>query len=196
MANPAPQTALDSTLALLSRAQAGDPLAREVIAERYQAALRRFAHGRLPAPARGLLDTDDIVQVSVERTLARLENFDPASGGSLLAYLRRCVLNRIRDEIRRSQHRPRLEVLPDDLPARGMDPLEQVISQESLDRYEAALAELPADHQEAFMMRIEMGCGYREIAEALGRPSADAARQLVRRAVRALARALERAPGP
>ena len=74
--------------------------------------------------------------------------------------------------------------------ARDLDPLEAVISEQELERYNLALLQLPADQQEAFLMRIEMGCAYREIADALGRPSAEAARMLVRRAIRAVAEAL------
>jgi RNA polymerase sigma-70 factor (ECF subfamily) len=192
MTTSVPQGGLDSTLALVARAREGDRAALELIAERYQAALTRFAHGRMPSTARGLFDTDDVVQVVVVRTLGKLGSIDSSLSGSLLAYLQRAVLNQIRDEIRRAQRRPHPGGLSTDLPARDPDPLDQIISQEALERYDAALAQLPADQQEAFMMRIEMDCGYREIAEALGRPSAEAARMLVRRAIRTLARLLKR----
>jgi RNA polymerase sigma-70 factor (ECF subfamily) len=193
---PPPQVALDSTLELLDRARQGDRAALELIAGRYQSALKRFAHGRLPAAARGLFDTDDIVQMAIVGTLGRIERFEPTVGGSLLGYLRRAVLNRIRDEIRRVQRRPRQQELSPDLPALGMDPLEQAISNEALERYEAALSLLQADQQEAFLMRIEMGCSYAEIADALGRPSAEAARLLVRRAIQALVQQLRRTRVP
>lgn len=192
MTTTPPHVALDSTLALVTRAREGDRAALERIAERYRGALARFAHGRMPSAARGLVDTDDIVQVAVVRTLARLDTIDSSLSGSLLAYLRRAVLNQIRDEIRRAKRRPAPEWLSSELPAVDRDPLEAVISNEAIERYDAALAQLPADQQEAFMMRIEMDCGYREIADALGRPSAEAARMLVRRAIRTLARLLKR----
>ena len=50
----------------------------------------------------------------------------------------------------------------------------------------AALQTMSPDQQEAFIMRIEMGCAYREIAAFIGRPSAEASRMLVRRAVASL----------
>jgi RNA polymerase sigma factor (sigma-70 family) len=186
-----PSQVLESTLTLVMRARMGDRAALELIAERYQAALTRFAHGRVPAAARGLVDTCDIVQMAVVRTLGRLDSIDASLRGSLLAYLRCAVLNQIRDEIRRAQRRPHPAGLSPELPSRDRDPLEIVISQETLQRYDAALAQLPCDQQEAFIMRIEMDCGYREIAEALGRPSAESARMLVRRAIQALARLLK-----
>lgn len=187
---------LGSTLALVERARAGDRAALEQIAGRYQPALLRFAHGRLPSAARGLVDTCDVVQVAVVRTLERLDGFEPAFRGSLLAYLRRAVLNQVRDEIRRAQRRPAPVELSHELPSLGPDPLEQVISREDLERYDAALATLPADQQEAFMMRIEMRCGYREIADAVGRPTAESARMLVRRAIASMARRLRRSQRP
>jgi RNA polymerase sigma-70 factor (ECF subfamily) len=191
-----PSQLLESTLTLVMRARMGDRAALELIAERYQAALTRFAHGRVPPAARGLVDTCDIVQMAVVRTLGRLDSIDASLRGSLLAYLRCAVLNQIRDEIRRAQRRPHPEGLSLDLPARERDPIEIVISKETLERYDVALAQLPCDQQEAFIMRIEMDCGYREIAEALGRPSAESARMLVRRAIQTLARLLKQPASP
>jgi len=190
------QIALDSTLALVTRAREGDRLALERLAVRYQAALLRFAHGRIPGSARGLVDTVDIVQVAMVRALARLGTIDTSLPGSLLAYLRCAVLNQIRDEIRRARRRPQAGTLNDQLPAPDPDPLEAVISEQELQRYNLALLQLPADQQEAFLMRIEMSCSYREIADALGRPSAECARSLVRRAIQTMARLLRRVSVP
>ncbi len=187
-----PVTALESTLALVTRARGGDRAALELIADRYQSALARFAHGRMPAAARGLVDTDDLVQMAVVRTLAHLDHIDASNTGSLLAYLRRAVLNQIRDELRRAQRRARREGQASERPVGEQDPLEHAISREERERYEEALAQLPAEQQEAFMMRIEMDCSYRDIADALGKPSAEAARMLVRRAIQTLARLLKR----
>lgn len=196
MAVSLPLPALDTTCNLVARARQGDRVALELIAGRYQSALARFAHGRVPASARGLVDTCDVVQMAVMNTLGRLDSIDVSLSGSLLAYLRRAVLNQVRDQIRRAQRRPVTDVLPPDLVARERDPLDHVISDETFERYESALARLPADQQEAFIMRIEMDCGYREIALALGRPTAEAARMLVRRAVQALAELLKESTAP
>jgi RNA polymerase sigma-70 factor, ECF subfamily len=186
--------ALDSTLALVARARGGDRRAVEHIAARYQAALLRFAHGRVPSSARGLVDTVDVVQTALMRTMARLGYIDTSIPGSLLAYLRAAVLNQIRDEIWRARRRPQVTELTDQLPARDKDPLETVISQQQLERYNLSLLQLAADQQEAFLMRIEMGCSYQEIADALGRSSAEAARMLVRRAIRAVTAMLREPP--
>lgn len=196
MAVSLPQPALDTTISLVTRARQGDRVALELIAARFHSALMRFAHGRIPPYARGVLETRDVVQQAVINTLARLHTIEVSPSGSLLAYLRRTVLNLVRDQIRRAQRRPMVVELPHDLVARDGDPLDHVISEELFECYEAALARLPNDQQEAFIMKIEMDCGYREIAEALGRKSAEAARMLVRRAVKTLAERLAGSAAP
>jgi len=178
---------LESTSELLTRAHEGDPSAREALAARYLPALRRFAHGRLPNRARSAFDTDDLVQVTITRALNRLNSFESRQQGSLLAYLRQIVLNRVKDEVRRVARRPEGEELAEDLPDPSPGPVEEVMGREALARYEQALAELPPDCQEAIMLRVEMGCSYAEIAEALGRPSANAARLHTARALLKLA---------
>jgi RNA polymerase sigma-70 factor (ECF subfamily) len=47
---------------LLSRAKGGDRAALGALMERYRPRLVRWASGRLPAYARSLLDTNDLVQ--------------------------------------------------------------------------------------------------------------------------------------
>ena len=55
--------------------------------------------------------------------------------------------------------------------------------------YEAALQELTEDQREAVILRIEFGMSFPEVAEAMGKPSPNAARMLV---VRALVHLAER----
>ena len=66
---------------------------------------------------------------------------------------------------------------------RKASPLEAAIGRESLDRYERALAMLRPDEREAIIGRVEMGYSYEELAEALGKPSPDAARKAAQRAL-------------
>lgn len=185
-----PEVPLDSTLTLVARARAGDRLALQMLLSRYRPALMRFAHGRMPAPARGLVETADIVQDVMKQLLGRLEHIDLSIPGALLAYLRSAVINQIRSEIRKARRRPEPVALDEELPALEQDPLEAVIGRQLRERYELALLQLPADQLEAFVMRVEMDCSHREIADALGRSGEEAARSLVRRAIRAMAAAL------
>jgi RNA polymerase sigma factor (sigma-70 family) len=177
---------------LLARATGGDPEAVETLVGRYLPRMRRWAAGRLPAWARERLDTDDLVQESTLRAVERLAVFRPRHGGGFHAYLRQAILNRIRDEVRRSQRRPQQSEVDSGLPDQRPSPLEQAIGREDAERYEAALARLDLSDREAIVARIEMGCSYDELAVALNRPSPDAARMAVARALVRLAREIAR----
>jgi RNA polymerase sigma-70 factor (ECF subfamily) len=171
----------DSTAALLSRIRAGDGSAREELAGRYLTALRRWAHGRLPHAARDLVDTDDLVQSALVRALHRLESFEPRGEGAFFAYLRKILVNRIRDETRRASRRPPHLELHEDHDAGGHSPLDELIGRQNVERYEAALERLTTSQKEAVILRIEFGFRYREIAEAIGASTPNAARLLVGR---------------
>lgn len=177
---------LESTAVLLVRAREGDRGARELLAARYYAVLRRFAHGRLPASARGMVETDDLVQTTVVRALAHIDHFEPRREGAFLAYLRRILINQIRDEMRRATRAPVFETASG-LDDRRPSPLEELVGRESLERFEAALEKLRDKEREAVILRVEMGLGHQEVADALGIRSATAARMYVSRAVAKLA---------
>jgi DNA-directed RNA polymerase specialized sigma24 family protein len=51
---------------------------------------------------------------------------------------------------------------------------------------------LRPEEREAIVARIEMECSYQEVAQALGKPSADAARMTVSRALLKLAEEMNR----
>jgi len=178
----------DSSFVLLQRARAGDEDALNRLIGRYLPGLRRFATGRLPRDRYDLLDTDDLVQETLMRAVRHLESFEARREGALRAYLRQSLLNRIRDEARRARRRPAPTELPEDAPAAGASPLEEAIGHEAVERYEAALLKLREEDREAIVARIEMGCSYEALAEALEKPSADAARMAVSRALVRLAK--------
>jgi RNA polymerase sigma-70 factor (ECF subfamily) len=182
---------LETTSDLLARVRAGDGAARERLVARYLPLLRRWAHGRLPFSARGLADTDDLVQVTLLRALDRVEEFEPRREGAFLAYLRSILLNAIRYEIRRSVRLPGGAKLGENVADPEPSPLEQAIGRDLLDSYETALATLPEDQQEAVILRVEFGFTHEEIAAATGSPSANAARMRVSRALVRLAEALD-----
>ena len=71
--------------------------------------------------------------------------------------------------------------------------LEQAIGQEAVERYEAALQRLKAEEREAIIARVEMGYSFEELAEALGKPTPDAARKTAHRALVRLAEEMKRA---
>ena len=135
-----------------------------------------------------MTDTDDLVQETLLRSLRGVDAFDPRHSGAFLAYLRQGVLNRMRDEIRRARRLPEAGSPVGDVPDGRPSPVEEAIGRESLERYEAALLCLKPEDREVILARLEMGLSYQQIAQSLGRPSADAARIAVSRAVLRLAR--------
>ena len=177
---------------LLSLVRAGDESARNRLLSRYLPLLRLWAHGRLPSRARGMVDTDDLVQTTLIKALDRVHAFEPRREGAFLAYLRRIVLNHVRDELRRVARNPGQRDLPPTLADLGPSPVEEVIGLETLERYERALATLSEEQQEAVVLRVEMGFTHQMVAEVLQCPSVDAARMIVTRALVRLAEEMKR----
>jgi RNA polymerase sigma factor (sigma-70 family) len=177
----------ESSFDLLQRVRSGDADALNRLFQRYLPALSRWARGRLPHWARDGADTQDLVQDTVIQAMKHLNTFRPQRTGALQAYLRQALMNRIRDELRRAHRRPPPTEIPETVPASSASPLEEAIGQEALDSYEAALAELREDDREAIIARVELGQSYAEVAEILEKPSAEAARVAVYRALLRLA---------
>ena len=119
----------------------------------------------------------------------KIEGLDLDREGGLQAYLRQAILNRIRDEFRKFKRRPDAVELESAQPDEGPSPLEAAIGRQALDRYEAALAALRPVDREAIIARIELGFTYDEVAQLLGKPTGNAARMAVERA---LVRLIER----
>jgi len=185
-----PAHPLESTAALLDRFRDGDEHARNRLLSRYLPILQRWVHGRLPRRARGMADTADLVQVACYRALNRLEAFESRHEGAFFAYLRQIVLNAIREEIRRSTRRPSAPETAEEAADGATSVVEQAMGREMLECYERALLELTAEQREAVVLRLECGMGYPEIAQAMGKPSANAVRMLVVRGLIPLAEAM------
>lgn len=192
---PAPEHSaedLTSTLELLDRFKQGDNEAVGLLVERSLPPLRRWARGRLPVWARGLAETQDLIQDAVIRAIPHFKNFEARHPGALQAYLRQAIANHIRDEIRKVHSRPPIAGnVPETKVDPGPSPLERAIGRERLDRYDAALAKLRPIEREAIVARLELQQSYEEVALALGKSSADAARMLVARAVANLIKAMK-----
>jgi len=181
---------MTSTIDLLERFKQGDEEAINLLVARSIPPLKRWARGRLPQWARSLAETQDLVQHAVLRALPHLKQFEARHPGALQAYLRQAVDNHIRDEIRKVKARPPATQLSDEQPDDGPSPLERAIGRESLERYETALQTLRPVDREAIIARVELQQSYDEIAIALGKPTADAARMAVVRALRNLLKAM------
>ena len=182
-----------TTRELLHRARSGDNDALNRLFSRFLPHLQRWAHRRVPGWARNAADTGDFVQETFLQTIRNLGTFEPQRDGALLGYLRRSLINRIRDQFRHAERHPRAPL--DDLQVvdPAASPLEFVINRQNRQRYVNALARLKDTDRTAIIGRIELGYSYDQLALILDKPTGGAARLTVRRALLRLADEMRRA---
>jgi RNA polymerase sigma-70 factor (ECF subfamily) len=178
------------TTELVYQAKRGDPAALDALMARYLPRLIRWASGRLPRPARSLLETTDLVHETLLKAIEGLGRIEETRPGGFQAYVRQAILNRIPDEIRRARRRPGSAIVPESLVDAAPSPLENAIETELFDRYERARERLSEEERMFVHLRIELDFSYEEIAAIMDRPSRDAARMAVRRSLRKLAEAM------
>jgi RNA polymerase sigma factor (sigma-70 family) len=182
-----------TTEALLPRARAGDRDAQRELFVRFTPILERLLHARMPAHARGVHETDDLVQEVVLRALAHLGDFEYRGPGSFWSYLRRIGLNYVAEVVRRSEvgNAPRTA---NGSTLDGVDPNpgpgSAIVNRESFERFERELSDLNEVHRQAVLMRLELRLPYEDIATQCGFASADAARMAIKRAYERLAQRL------
>ena len=147
-----------------------------------QAASRRCSDGptaNCPERSRGDFDTKDLVQEAALRMLKRRSRFEPRHAHSVQAYLRRPVLNLVRDEARRLARRPEAVDVGDEFPCDQTGPLEITIRQELRARYEEAVRSLRPKDQRLMKASVEEERHVNDIARVFGLPSPAAARMAV-----------------
>lgn len=152
-----PSQRYETTTHLLQRAAEGDERAIEQICERYLPRMQRWAHGRVPQSVRPFLDTQDVVQETILRTVRHLGNLRAREGLAFQAYVRNALDNRIRDLVRRAGRLPETTdadgaMIEDSAPT----PLETLVGQEALASYSSALEHLEASDRELVIARVEM----------------------------------------
>lgn len=177
----------ESSAILLKRVKAGDQQALDALITRYGPRLRQWMSGRVPRWARDAADTEDLVQDTLIDSLHRLPEFEHRCEGSLQAYFRQAVLNRVRTQFRRASRRGPTLPLDAGILDEGISPLEAAIGSEMTDRYEQALTRISPQERELVIARVEMGYTNDEIAAIFQKPSRDAARVAVARALVRLA---------
>ena len=85
--------------------------------------------------------------------------------GSLKSYLATCVINRVRDRIRRNRRQP-VELDETSLVSSGsVRPDQQVSQNEELQHVNKAIAQLPYEQREVIILRLKAGMKFREIAK-------------------------------
>jgi RNA polymerase sigma-70 factor (ECF subfamily) len=190
-----PEIKADSSVDLLVKAQSGDGEALDRLLTRYLPRLQRWASGRLPWGLRTMLDTGDLVQDAIIHALPHLKNIEIRSERALQFYLQRAIRHRIIDLYKRGRRHPAREEMSEQMAAGGASPQEAAIGAEAFQRYERALSGLKEEERQAIVLRFELGLEYAEIAVQLAKPSPDAARMTVTRAIVRLADKMGRPRG-
>jgi len=146
---------------LIDRWKAGDQRAATTIVERHAEALARFA-GRLGVTD----DVDELVQDTFIRAFSAIDSFraDSSLRTWLFTIERRLVIDRRRAQARRGH-----DVEIDDMhAASGFDALDTIVADEAAQRVAGAMARLTRMQREVFILRVQEGRSYKEIAEILG----------------------------
>jgi RNA polymerase sigma-70 factor (ECF subfamily) len=88
--------------------------------------------------------------------------------GSLKAYLTTCVINRVRDRIRRNKQQPVRPAESDLMISDSHGPDESIICNEETQRLNKAVAQLPDEQREVIILRLKGQMKFKEIAQLQG----------------------------
>jgi RNA polymerase sigma-70 factor (ECF subfamily) len=177
----------EETLELLGRIRAGEADGWRELYERYHDPMLFWIRAHLGAGLRRHLQSEDVLQSAAMAWFRDLERFEYRGKGSLHAFLRRLILNKIRDraDFFAAQKRGEPETLDESrLPAEGA-----AVAYRDAATYEAleeALAALPEDLRQVVLLHKVDGLPTKEIAAQLGK-SDDAVRKTYSRAIARLA---------
>jgi len=171
---------------ILVRAQAGDSRAVDTLFRRELPQLRHWALTRVPRAIWARADADDFVQLTFVRALRRYHHFTIRESATFQHYLRRILVNLVRDELRRAAREPESVDFSGIEDRATPDALDRVLGRETQRRYRAALATLARRTRTAVVARLEDAASYADIAVRIDASSAEAARAVVGRGVRRL----------
>lgn len=136
------------TRALILRAQDGDEAAWCQLDERYRKALWLLCRRRVPAPLRGRLGTEDLVNSTLMTAARELATFRDLGPGSFHAWIRRILQNKLRGKVRAHQadkrDARREQPLSESLESEpGSSPSDRAADAEALARLLQDIAALP-----------------------------------------------------
>ena len=146
---------------LIARWQAGDERAATALVERHAPALARFV-ASLGARA----EVDEVVQDAFVRAFGSLDAFRGES--SLRTWLFTIARRLVLDRRRAARRRGDMVELEEAEIASGYDALDGVVADETVQRLQAALGRLTPTQREVFLLRVNEGLSYKEIAEVAG----------------------------
>lgn len=190
-----------SSVDLLSRAKGGSADALNLLYERCAGRLLSYIRLRMGRDLRAKLESRDILQATLLKSLTHLDELEGNETRSLMAWLARIAEHEIRDRAD-FHHRQRRDAgrevpIEDETPlaAAARSALSQVILDEQAQRLEAALETLTPAHREIILLRKFEELSFPEIARRLGK-SVDACRMLLARAMTALTLQLQQMEQP
>jgi RNA polymerase sigma-70 factor (ECF subfamily) len=176
---------------LVEQAKAGSPEALNRLYERCAGRLLAFIRLRLGRDLRSRLESRDILQSTLLKSLEHVTELRADETRSVMAWLARIAEHEIRDcadfHHRQRRDAAREAPLDDDapLPALTRSALSRVILDEQTARLEDALESLSSAHREVILLRKYEELPFGEIARRLGKTE-DACRMLLARAMTAL----------
>jgi RNA polymerase sigma-70 factor (ECF subfamily) len=186
------------TADLLEQVKSGSPDALNRLYERCAGRLLAIIRLRLGRELRGRLESRDILQATLLKSLEGIRELRGTETPSLMAWLARIAEREIQDraDYHHRQRRDAARELPLDddapLPALTRSALSRVILDQEARRLEEAIDSLSPEHREVILLRKFEELPFAEIARRLGR-SEDACRMLLARAMTALTLRLSRA---
>jgi RNA polymerase sigma-70 factor, ECF subfamily len=148
-------------LELIARWSAGDERAATYLVERHAPALARFA-----ASLGQRTDIEEVVQDTFVRAFGSIESFraDSSLRTWLFTIERRLVLDRRRVERRRKDDTS----VDETDAATEFDALDEIVAEEAEARVRKAVEQLSRLQREVFLLRVNEGLSYKEIAEVVG----------------------------
>jgi RNA polymerase sigma-70 factor (ECF subfamily) len=176
---------------LLDRAKSGSADALNQLYERCSGRLLAFIRLRLGRDLRSRLESRDILQATLLKSLEHMGDLKADETRSVMAWLARIAEHEIRDcaDFHHRQRRDAAQetALDDDapLPALTRSALSRVILGQQAERLEEALESLSPAHREIILLRKFEELSFAEIGQRLGK-SEDACRMLLARAMTAL----------
>jgi RNA polymerase sigma-70 factor (ECF subfamily) len=179
------------TALLLEQVKSGSPEALNQLYERCAGRLLALIRLRMGRELRGRMESRDILQATLLKSLDRIQELRGTETRSLMAWLARIaereILDRADYEHRQRRDAARELPLDDDapLPALTRSALSRVILDEEARRLEEAIDSLSPEHREVILLRKFEELPFAGIAQRLGR-SEDACRMLLARAMTAL----------
>ncbi len=164
---------------LVARSKAGDTVAFGELVRRYQKPVFRIVLRMVKSQD----DADDLTQDTFVRAYRGLKTFKEEY--DFHPWLYRIAVNQAINFINRRKRQAAVDL--EDVPEGDIktgpepeSPMQAASRRELLDQLEGALGSLPDDQRTVFLLRVQEGLSYEEIAKAMGTPKGTVMSRLAR----------------